>query len=102
MIARQAIAGRQSKASRMWRLTQLSLAQFRLRYVVEGLSLDEKTEAALKADSRVGSKAILDAVRRRRFENHSEGQRLRKLLRYENALWSTGRSRSTRDRWSSS
>ena len=29
-------------------------------------------------------------MRRRRFEDRSEGQRLRKLLRYENALWSTG------------
>ena len=71
-------------------MTQLSLAQFRLRYVVEGRSLDEKTEAALESDCRGGAKAILEAVRRRRFENRSEGQRLRKLLRYENALWSTG------------
>ena len=72
------------------RLTRLSLAQVRLRYVIEGRPLDEMTEAALEADSRAGAKAILQAVRRRRFENRSEGQRLRKLLRYENALWSAG------------
>jgi ribonuclease HII len=71
-------------------LTRLSLAQVRLRYVVEARPLDQLTEAALAADSRAGAKAILEAVRRRRFENRSEGQRLRKLLRYENALWSTG------------
>ena len=33
---------------------------------------------------------ILEAVERRRFENRSEGQRLRKLLRYESALWEQG------------
>src|SRR5262249_28669904 len=52
--------------------------------------LDLATEAALKADPRSGAKAILDAVARRRAENRAEGQRLRKLLRYENALWTTG------------
>jgi ribonuclease HII len=71
-------------------MTRLSLAQVRLRYVVEARPLDELTEAALEVDSRAGAKTILEAVRRRRFENRSEGQRLRKLLRYEKALWSTG------------
>jgi ribonuclease HII len=71
-------------------MTRLSLAQVRLRYVVEARPLDELTEVALEADSRAGAKTILEAVRRRRFENRSEGQRLRKLLRYEKALWSTG------------
>ncbi len=42
------------------------------------------------ADPRPGAKAILDAIARRRFENRSEGQRLRKLLRYESALWADG------------
>ncbi len=42
------------------------------------------------ADPRPGAKAILDAIQRRRFENRSEGQRLRKLLRYESALWAEG------------
>jgi len=69
---------------------RLTLAQVRLRYVVEGRPLDAATEAALKSDPRAGAKAILDAIARRRFENRSEGQRLRKLLRYENALWATG------------
>ncbi len=42
------------------------------------------------ADPRPGAKAILDAIAQRRFENRSEGQRLRKLLRYESALWAEG------------
>ena len=71
-------------------MTRLVLAQVRLRYVVEGRALDAATEAALKADARPGAKAILDAVGRRRRDNRAEGQRLRKLLRYENALWAAG------------
>jgi ribonuclease HII len=71
-------------------MARLALAQIRLRYVVEGRPLDAATEAALKADPRAGAKAILRAVAQRRFENRSEGQRLRKMLRYETALWATG------------
>jgi ribonuclease HII len=61
-----------------------------LRYVVEGRPLDVASEQALRADPREGAKAILEAVARRRFESRSEGQRLRKLLRYESALWAKG------------
>ncbi|MET0342494.1 MAG: ribonuclease HII [Polyangiales bacterium] len=68
----------------------LPLSQIRLRFVVEGRPLDAATRAALEADPRAGARAILDAIARRRFENRSEGQRLRKLLRYETALWSSG------------
>jgi ribonuclease HII len=71
-------------------MTRLSIAQVRLRNVVDARPLDKLTEATLMADPRAGAKAILEAVRRRRFENRSEGQRLRTLLRYENALWSAG------------
>jgi ribonuclease HII len=58
--------------------------------VAEGRPLDEATEAALRADPRAGARAILDAIARRRFDNRSEGQRLRKMLRHENLLWSAG------------
>ena len=58
--------------------------------MIEARPLDAETEAALEADSRAGARVILEAVRRRRFANRSEGQRLRRLLRYENELWSTG------------
>src|SRR5262245_7579834 len=69
---------------------RLSLAHVRYRYVVEGRALDAATEAALRADPRAGAKAILDRVARRRFENRAEGQRLRRLLRYESVLWAAG------------
>lgn len=67
-----------------------SLSQLRLRYVVQGRPLEAAMEATLARDPRAGAKAILAAVARRRFENRSEAQRLRKLLRYENALWAAG------------
>jgi ribonuclease HII len=47
-------------------------------------------EAALKADPRAGAGTILAAIEQRRSENRSEGQRLRRLLRYERALWQAG------------
>jgi ribonuclease HII len=71
-------------------MTRLVLSEIRHRYLVEGRPLDASTESALIADTRAGAKAILEAVARRRFEHRSEGQRLRKLLRYENVLWASG------------
>jgi ribonuclease HII len=71
-------------------VVRVSLAHVRQRYVVEGRSLDAATAAALKSDGRAGAKAIIAAIERRRFDNRAEGQRLRKLLRYESALWEAG------------
>src|SRR5438067_7828200 len=71
-------------------MSRLLLAEIRRRVVVEACPLDGATEAALRADPRPGAKAILDAVARRRGENRAEGQRLRHLLRFENALWAGG------------
>ena len=48
-------------------------------------------EAALGADGRGRrARAILAAVARRRRANRAEGQRLRTMLRYETALWTSG------------
>ena len=71
-------------------MTRLLLTQIRRRFVIEGRSLDTETEAALRADPRPGAKTILNAIARRRAENRSEGQRLRKLLQFESALWAAG------------
>ena len=71
-------------------MTRLQLAQIRRRFVIGARPLDVETEAALRADPRPGAQAILDAVARRRAENRSEGQRLRKLLQFEGALWTAG------------
>jgi ribonuclease HII len=71
-------------------VTRLVLSEVRQRYVVEGRRLDAATAAALREDARPGAAQILEAIARRRFGNRSEGQRLRKLLQYETALWTTG------------
>lgn len=71
-------------------MLSISLAQIRQRYLIEAQPLDAVTASVLAADPRPGAKAILEAIARRRFANRSEGQRLRKLLRYENALWAKG------------
>jgi ribonuclease HII len=69
------------------------LTEIRERHVVAGRPLDAVLERALRADPRPGAKAILDAIARRKRDRRSEGQRLRKLLRYETELWVTGLTR---------
>lgn len=71
-------------------MTRIRLVEIRRRFVIEARPLDLETEATLQADARPGAKAILSAISRRRAENRSEGQRLRRLLRFETALWTTG------------
>jgi ribonuclease HII len=69
---------------------QLSLTQLRTRYVVEGRPLEAALEKQLRADPRPGAQALLDAIDKRRYARRAEGQRLRKMLRFENALWAEG------------
>jgi len=70
--------------------SRLPLADLKARYVDRGRALPSAIEAALVADPRSGARAILAAVARRRRANRSEGQRLRKMLRYETTLWTAG------------
>ncbi|HET6333332.1 MAG TPA: ribonuclease HII [Polyangiales bacterium] len=74
-------------------MSHLTLSQIRTRYVIQGRSLEIDLEAELRADPRPGARAILDAIERRRKERRSEGQRLRKMLRFETQLWATGLTR---------
>jgi ribonuclease HII len=67
-----------------------NLTELRRRYVDEARPLPAAVEEALRADPRKGAQGLLDAIARRRRENRAEGQRLRKLLRYEQALWADG------------
>jgi ribonuclease HII len=71
-------------------VTEICLTQIRRRCVIEGRPLDTATERALMLDPRPGARAILDAVARRRFAHRAEGQRIRKLMKFEGALWSAG------------
>jgi ribonuclease HII len=74
-------------------VSHLVLSQIRTRYVIQGRSLEIELEAELRADPRPGARAILDAIEKRRYERRSEGQRLRKMLRYETQLWNVGLTR---------
>jgi ribonuclease HII len=67
-----------------------SLSDLRERYVERGRPLPAHLERQLEKDPRQGARAILTAVRARRKKNRAEGQRVRKMLRYESELWSTG------------
>lgn len=70
-----------------------TLSEWRRRYVDEARSLPVEVERALREDPRPGARAILDVIEQRRRERRSEGQRLRNLLRFEQALWQRGVTR---------
>lgn len=44
----------------------------------------------LREDARPGAQKLLEAFQKRRKKNRAEGQRLRKMLRFETELWDTG------------
>lgn len=69
---------------------KLNLRELRERYVVEGRSLPADVEQALAEDPRPGALAVLEAVRHKRAQNRAEGRRLKRMLVYERALWSSG------------
>ena len=71
-------------------MTRFSLDELRQRYVIEGRPLEASLEEILRADTRAGARAILASIEKRRFENRSEGQRLRRMLRFETLLWDEG------------
>lgn len=68
----------------------LTLAEIRARYVENDRPLPRDLERNLKDDPRPGAQAILRAIERRRHARRAEGQRLRKMLRFEQALWDQG------------
>jgi ribonuclease HII len=71
-------------------MSQYPLDVLRQRYVIERRPLEASVEEMLRADTRAGARAILASIVKRRSENRSEGQRLRKMLRYETSLWERG------------
>lgn len=66
------------------------LSHLRDRYLVQGRSVPRAVEAALQADDRPGAQAILRALVRRRHKNRQEGQRQRRMTRYERVVWDQG------------
>ncbi len=66
------------------------LSELRERYVTQGRALPAELEAELRADPRAGARALLEAIERRRKKNRAEGQRLRRMFRYERELRRAG------------
>ncbi len=73
--------------------SHLSLAELRRRYVEQGRALPRELETRLREDTRAGAKAILAVIERRRRDNRAEGQRLRRLCRFEKELGEQGYQR---------
>ena len=71
-------------------MSRYSLDELRRRYVVEKRPLEASVEQILRADTRAGARAVLASIDKRRYENRSEGQRLRKILSFETSLWESG------------
>jgi ribonuclease HII len=71
-------------------MTRPSLREIHQRYVIERRPLETSLEEVLRADSRAGARDILASIKKRRFQNRSEGQRLRKMFRLETRLWEKG------------
>jgi ribonuclease HII len=69
------------------------VAELRQRFLARGEPLGELEAAALAADPRAGARALLAVIVRRRGANRAEGQRLRRLLEFETALWAAGLER---------
>lgn len=65
-------------------------SEIRAHYLDGDRPLPSELEARLRKDPRPGAKKILTSIARRRRARRSEGQRLRKMLRFEQALWSAG------------
>lgn len=69
---------------------ELTLARIRSRYVEADRPLPKELERSLRDDPRPGAQSILRAIERRRHARRAEGQRLRKMLRFEQDLWARG------------
>jgi ribonuclease HII len=69
---------------------RISLAQLRKRFVEQNETLTQEWEQLLRNDERKGAQAILRAVEKRRQQNRTEGQRLRKMLMHERGWWAKG------------
>lgn len=86
----RAVDGGPHVADTIAAVTKPSLQDLRRRYVDEARPLPARIAAQLEADPRQGARAILAAIERRRRANRAEGQRLRRMLRFERDLWACG------------
>lgn len=69
---------------------QASLAELRERYLGTERRLPVGLLETLEADARPGARSLAKALRGQQKKNRAEGQRLRHMLRYEQALYAEG------------
>ena len=67
-----------------------NLADLRERYVEKGRSLPAALRAELEADPRQGAQSLLKTIKGRASANRAEGQRLKRLLKFELELYAQG------------
>jgi ribonuclease HII len=67
-----------------------SVRELRERYLQGNQAAPKELLEALERDPRNGARLLAKLIRRRRFRNRSEGQRLHGLLRFEIELWEKG------------
>jgi ribonuclease HII len=72
-------------------MTRWTLTELRARFVRDGRPLPRALEAELRTDPRPGARSLLADIEARRRARRAEGQRRRRLLRHERALWTEGR-----------
>ena len=66
------------------------LPRLKERYLDRHMAIPRGLLEALDADPRRGARELARRIRARRQKNRCEGQRLRKLLQYEQELWAQG------------
>lgn len=71
-------------------LLQGALSELTARFVTQADPVPAGLLEALDADPRAGAQALARRIRSRQEKNRAEGQRLRKLLRFETELWEQG------------
>lgn len=79
--------------ARMPTLEQLlkkSVPELRERFLERNMAVPDGLLEALDADGRNGMRELARRIRERRAKNRAEGQRLRNLLRFEQALYDDG------------
>ncbi|WNZ64615.1 ribonuclease HII [Myxococcus sp. MxC21-1] len=71
-------------------LLQCALSELTARFVTQANPVPTGLLEALDADPRAGAHALARRIRSRQEKNRAEGQRMRKLLRFETELWEQG------------
>src|SRR5574341_1413291 len=76
--------------SRIEELLQQPVWRLKARYFDEREHTPRGLIEALETDSRLSARKLAAGLRARERENRAEGQRLRRLLKYESELWDQG------------